>query len=240
MRITSSKHWLAILIAVVSLLLPAPAWLHVFAYSQGLLTVADRAQISGATEGATETESADFNQDGQAECLKLTQERGQITDCQGQVLWSSPEGWQVKQIQVGDLNRDGVPEAVLLVWRPFKSWPIDSFLPSGGRIQEFHDRDQMSCHVILIGWMRDGYNELWAGSALIQPVTQLRLVDLDGDGEQEMVALEEDYDHPEKGGYLTIWHWEGFGFSLAAQDRHRYFQVQVMQNDGKEWIVAQN
>jgi hypothetical protein len=92
----------------------------------------------------------------------------------------------------------------------------------------------------LIGWAHGGYNELWAGSALIQPVTQLRLVDLNGDGQQEMAALEEDYDHPERGGFLTVWRWNGFGFSLAGQDRHRYFQVQVIHSNSQEWIVAQN
>jgi len=240
MNATSKKYWLGFMIAALSLLLPAPARLHVFAEDQNSLTSGKVAQIVGATSRVTEIETADFDQDGQKECLVLNQARGEITDCHGKVLWSSPDDWQVQQIQVGDLNRDGLPEAVLLVWRPFRPWPIDAFLPAGGRIEEFHDRDQRSCHVILIGWTHGGYNELWAGSALIQPVTQLRLVDLNGDGQQEMVALEEDYDHPERGGFLTVWRWNGFGFSLAGQDRHRYFQVQVIHSNSQEWIVAQN
>jgi hypothetical protein len=97
----------------------------------------------------------------------------------------------------------------------------------------------MSCHVILIGWARDGYNELWAGSALIRPVEQLHTVDLDGDGWQELAALEGNYDSSQSGGDLTVWKWNGFGFTLADEVKHNFNQIQIIGTNTQKWIFVQ-
>ena len=97
------------------------------------------------------------------------------------------------QAQISDLNRDGGPEATLLVWRPFQPWPVDQWLPHGGRIESFHDDQGNSCHIILIGWRGSAYGELWAGSALAGPVRSFAAADLNGDGSQELLTLEGSY-----------------------------------------------
>lgn len=118
---------------------------------------------------------------------------------------------------VSDLNRDGMNELALVVWRPHQPWPVDSFLPHGGRIADFKNARGLSCHVILIGWDGQEYRELWAGSALIDPVSHIRAADLDGDGSQELVALEGSYKSWQQGGNLTVWDWNGFGFRLLER-----------------------
>lgn len=182
---------------------------------------------------------ADLNQDGRAECLVLQSGFAYIQDCSGKTLWQSPATWDVREAQISDLNRDGVPEVTLLVWRPFKPWPIDRDDPSGGRIKDFHDRANQSCHVILIHWARGAFVELWAGSALVRPVSQLAVADVDGDSGQELVALEGYYDSPFKGGSLTVWRWRGFGFVLVGKVNKMYQSLWLMQNAGKTWIVTQ-
>jgi len=186
----------------------------------------------------TSASSADFDGDGKLECLELSGEILQITNCDSQVFWQSPISWQVKEAQITDLNRDGLDEVTLVVWRPFQPWPIDRFLPSAGRINDFHDQNGMSCHVILIGWARQDYNELWAGSALIRPVSRLRAVDLDGDGLQEMVALEETYDAAIPVGALTVWHWSGFGFSLMDKVEGNFRQIDVIGSPIQNWVLT--
>ncbi|MPM51065.1 hypothetical protein SDC9_97811 [bioreactor metagenome] len=182
---------------------------------------------------------SDLNQDGRDECLQLQAGVASIQDCFGKTLWQSPAVWQVKEAQITDLNRDGEPEVMLLVWRPFTPWPIDQDDPSGGRIKDFHNRDNESCHVILIHWARGNYNELWAGSALVRPVSQVHIADVDGDGWQELVALEGYYDSPFKGGSLTVWRWRGFGFVLEDEVNKFYQTVSVDQENGTNWIVTQ-
>ncbi|PKN99066.1 MAG: hypothetical protein CVU42_09365 [Chloroflexi bacterium HGW-Chloroflexi-4] len=156
-----------------------------------------------------------FDFGSEQDCLDDSDDSIKIVDCQSKLVkWQSPEPWRVTETITGDLNRDGSNELAMVVWREHKRWPIDSFLPSGGRIANFHDQAGMSCHLILVGWDGSQYREMWAGSSLIAPVFNIQAVDLDQDGFQELVALEGDYDDNQITGNLTVWDWSGFGFRL--------------------------
>ena len=134
----------------------------------------------------------DFDGSGPPERLVLTGNHLRIVSGTG-IVWQSPSDWSVLQAEITDLNRDGMPEAALLVWRPFRPWPVDKWLPYGGRIAGFHDDQGNSCHIILIGWSGGRYREMWAGSALAEPVRSFAAADLNGDALQEMVTLEGSY-----------------------------------------------
>jgi hypothetical protein len=167
----------------------------------------------------------DFNRDGLAERLVLANGRLRIATDSGTV-WESPSDWTVLQAGISDLNRDGKPEAVLLVWRPFHPWPVDQWLPHGGRIADFHDNEGNSCHIILIGWRDSQYREMWAGSALAEPVRSFAVADLNGDNLQELVTLEGSYADFRLSTWvfggstlaraLKVWEWNGFGFSVVS------------------------
>jgi hypothetical protein len=135
----------------------------------------------------------------------------------------------VVQAQISDLNRDGRPEATLLVWRPFKPWPVDAWLPHGGRIQNFHDSRGASCHIILIGWKQGAFRELWAGSAMADPVKSFAAADLTGTGRQYLATLEGAYDDPlpAPARRIKIWEWNGFGFSIVneLEDSFRFMGI---------------
>ena len=62
---------------------------------------------------------ADFNRDGSPEHLVLAGDRLSIFSGDASV-WQNPSGWTVVQAGITDLDRDGAPEAALLVWRPFQ------------------------------------------------------------------------------------------------------------------------
>jgi len=47
--------------------------------------------------------------------------------------------------------------------------------------------------VILIGWKKGGYGELWAGSALYQPLISLDAADVNADGADELITIEGEY-----------------------------------------------
>lgn len=237
-RFSSYRKYLWIVIALLSLSLISPARLSYFQYSMEKIRPA--ARFPGTEAEILQTrQSADLDRDGKEECVLLAKGVLTITDCEGGIFWQSPQTWQVKEAKIGDLNRDGRPEVDLLVWRPFAAWPIDKFVPAGGRIKDFHDAEGMSCHVILIGWTRGGYNELWAGSALIRPVDQLFPADLDGDGYQELAALEGQYDSTQAGGDLTVWKWDGFGFVLVDDLAQNYRYMKIIGTDSERWILVQ-
>lgn len=133
-------------------------------------------------------------------------------------MWESPSNWQVKQALISDLNLDDKAELILLVRRPYAPWPVDQWLPYGGRIAEFQDPDGMSCHIILIGWKNGSYRDVWAGSGMSQPALEIGTADLNQDGRDELVTLEGRYDNHGifPGTAIKLWEWNGFGFSLLS------------------------
>jgi hypothetical protein len=161
-----------------------------------------------------------------------------VTNCDGKVLWQSPDEWRVSEAEIADLNHDGIYEVVLLVWRAFQPWPVDEILPYGGRIESHQNHEGQSCQLILIGWQRDDYREIWAGSALANPISNVMVADLDGDGLMELAALENDYDAKQKGGQLTIWRWIGFGFSLLDRSESRWERLTIMGDGVHYWLFT--
>jgi hypothetical protein len=182
--------------------------------------------------------SIDFDSDGVDETVKLT--NGQVViQTGGQIRWKSPQAWQVRQIQVADLNRDGLSELVLLVWRPFKPWPVDAWLPNGGRIEKFHDSAGMSCHIILIGWDKGSFRERWAGSAMAEPVKAFAVADLSGNGKQFLVTLESEYDDQPSAParHLKVWEWNGFGFTIVSKEDGQFSQLAIAQADSGQMLI---
>lgn len=226
------------LLVIATLVLITPVPIHAWQLSDSTLK---RVPIPSGTRPVAAETSADFDQDGLPEMLTLT--RGRATIQTGsQIRWQSPQTWQVRQALIADLNRDGLPEAALLVWRPFKPWPVDAWLPNGGRINSFHDSSGMSCHIILIGWYLDSFRERWAGSALAEPVNSFAAADLAENGKQYLVTLEGEYDDPPSAPSrrLKVWEWNGFGFTIVSELEGPFSLMATAQvEDGRVLILAQ-
>lgn len=182
----------------------------------------------------------DLDGDGAPESIILAKYRLDIVK-DGQSVWQSPVEWQVIQADITDLNHDQKPEVTLLLWRPFKPWPIDSILVHPGRIQTFQNKDGQSCHIILVGWKKGYYREIWAGSALAEPLRSFITVDLTSDGFQELIALESIYADKDTSPAraLTAWEWNGFGFSLLARVEGDFHDLIVsLAPDHSYWILT--
>jgi hypothetical protein len=232
-------RYLTGLIALLALTLTTPLQLealHFQRFGQQAEIVSRSVWPSiAAARPISQVTEADLNGDGRAESLR--QEGGQAQIEQGgQVAWRSPAEWQVMQALIGDLDRDRLPEVDLLVWRPFRPWPVDRFLPYGGHIDSFQDSQGRSCQIILIGWRNGAYQERWAGSALAEPLLSFAAADLDGDGRQELVGLETAYNAPlsSPANAVSVWVWNGFGFSLLARQSGVFRQMAVYDSLGLE------
>ena len=204
-----------LILGMAALMLVTPVRIRAWRLDQSTL---NSVPLSFPLHLAARDSSADFEQDGLPEALTL--KNGKAVIATGiRSRWQSPQTWRVEQALITDLNRDGIPEATLLVWRPFTSWPVDAWLPHGGRISDFHDSTGMSCHIILIGWKQGAYRELWAGSAMANPVKSFMAADLMGDGRQYLVTLEGEYEDPwsAPARRLKVWEWNGFGFSVVNE-----------------------
>jgi len=125
-----------------------------------------------------------------------------------------PSTWRVTASALANVTGDGQSEWVLVVWRPWRDWPIQSWSTAPSPIAGFHDAAGESCHLILLD-PRDG-REVWAGSALPAPILALAVGDVDGDGRSEVGTLEGDYATGRNGpaSRVDVWKWNGFGFTL--------------------------
>jgi len=156
-------------------------------------------------------------------------------------LPATPPDWHVAASTLADVTRDGAQEWVLLVWRPWRDWPIQRWLPVPSPIADFHDVAGESCHLILLD-PRNG-REVWAGSALPVPLLALAVGDVNGDGWNELVTLEGDYISGRDGpaAHVDIWRWNGFGFTMEWRSppvtRHQ-LRLTDADNDGILDIVV--
>jgi hypothetical protein len=125
-----------------------------------------------------------------------------------------PPDWHVDASTLADVTGDGAAEWVLLVWRPWRDWPIQQWSAVPSPIAGFHDAAGDSCHLILLD-PQDGH-EVWAGSALPVPLLALAVEDVDGDGDNEVLTIEGTYAEGRAGTgrYVSVWGWSGFGFRL--------------------------
>jgi hypothetical protein len=64
----------------------------------------------------------------------------------------------------------------------------------------------------VIGYRNGVYRDLWGGSPVEDPILEVEVSDVDGDGVQELVAIEAPIDDSAR--YVTVWRWHGWGFSL--------------------------
>lgn len=224
-----------LLFAIAALALVSPAPIRVWQLDDLALK---RVPIPSNSHIAGTEPSADFDDDGIPETLMLLNGRASLRT-QGQTRWQSPKTWRVAQVQIADLNRDGLPEVVLLVWRTFKPWPVDTWLPKGGRIESFHDSNGRSCHIILIGWKQEAFRELWAGSALAEPINRFAAVDLMGNGQQYLVTLEGEYDNAPStpARQLKVWEWNGFGFTVVNELQDAFNLIVPVQTENGQVLI---
>jgi hypothetical protein len=235
MNMMSSRPFL--LLAITALALVSPSLLQAWRWDDLAL---QQVPMPSALHLVVAGTSGDLDADGIPESLTLTGGRATIR-AESQTRWQSPAAWQVAQAQISDLNRDGLPEVTLLVWRPFKPWPVDAWLPNGGRINNFHDSRGSSCHIILIGWKQNSFRELWAGSSLADPVKSFAAADLAGNGQQYLVTLEGAYEDPPSAPSrrLKVWEWNGFGFSIVnkVDEAHASSLMGIAQLDDRQVLI---
>jgi hypothetical protein len=132
----------------------------------------------------------DLTGDGVPEQVRL--DGGQVViSSAGAETWRSLPEWQVVDLAPGDPNDDGRAELLLALWKPDAAGMAHS-------------------HPFILGYRDGTYRVLWGGSAVADPILGVELVDLDGNGVQELIVLEQRGTIPA----VAAWRWHGWGFTL--------------------------
>ncbi len=143
--------------------------------------------------------ACDLDGDGSDETLALHGMRFTATDG-GDVLLETPDGWLVFDAYAADLDADGLPEVVLLVWRRGSYGDARPFWVEGGAGDE-----EPSQHVFVYRWDGGVLRPVWMSSAL---GVEVAAADLSDDGRLRLTAPD---------GSWTLWEWDSWGFSLVGE-----------------------
>ena len=137
--------------------------------------------------------ATDLTGDGVPEIIRRQGQAVEILQ-EGRSVWRSLPEWQVRDLALGDPNHDGRFEVLLAVDKPAAS-------------------GEMTSHPFVVGYRGGRYRELWGGSPVHAPILEVELGDLDGDGLEELAAIEAPIDDSAR--YVTVWRWHGWGFNLV-------------------------
>ena len=133
------------------------------------------------------------------------------------LIWESPIEWQVIDLALGDPNDDGRFELLLIVNKQDES-------------------SRLTNHPFVIGFRNGLFRQLWGGSAVADPIREVELGDLDGDGVQELIVIETQKSGKEA---IAVWNWHGWGFSLVWRSPEaRYEDLTVVSGASGRRVIS--
>jgi poly-gamma-glutamate synthesis protein (capsule biosynthesis protein) len=210
----------------LSTMAEAEPWLSPLLPEQGVVYACD---ASGCTaveaaptgEGGSTANSLffsgqiDLTGDGNPEMVR--HEGEQITVFEdGAAVWESPEAWRVMDVALGDPNDDGRYEIALAIRQK----------DAGG-----YERSQL----YIVGYRGGRYDLLWGGRPLADPIQELAVGDVDGDGTDELVVIEELADGSAQA--FSVWRWSGWTFSLVWRSKQGFYNNLVLLPDGQKHLI---
>jgi hypothetical protein len=157
----------------------------------------------------------DLTGDGVPETIRRT--GGQVTVYEGETaVWQTPPTWRVVDVALGDPNDDGRFELLLAIWQTD---------PDG------HERSQP----YIVGHRAGEYQLLWGGRPVTWPILAVELGDLDGDGAEELIVLEDQGDTQT----LAVWRWQGWSFSLVwRSDNGRFRDLALLPGSDEQLLIT--
>jgi len=154
----------------------------------------------------------DLDRDGRDEnyslrdgTLKVETGSGSSAGTAAETLWQSPEDWWVDDFFLGDSDNNGREELNLLVWKKGSFGPHKPFWMTR------EDRSVKN-HLFIFQPAGGTFKPVWQSSNLDRPNYRTVLKDIDGDGANELLVTEGDYDNPAY-RQVSVWKWNGWGFT---------------------------
>lgn len=163
--------------------------------------------------GRFSSSQIDLTGDGKPETIRLADEKISITAA-GETVWTSPAEWQVLDLALGDPNDDGRAELLISLRKPDRQGILRS-------------------HPFIVGYRGGMYKLLWGGSALSSPITEVELGDVDGDGTDELVVLEEQAGVSRS---VSVLDWHGWGFLLKYRSAPGFYQDLTLEHPASSLI----
>ena len=159
----------------------------------------------------------DLTGDGASESVVLENKRLSIYEGVN-LVYESPDEWDVLDAAVGDPNHDGRSEVVLAILKPGPDGNIKS-------------------HPFMIGHRGGIYRLLWGGSAVHFPILEIEVADLDGDRDDELIVLEDRTDGQQA---LVVWRFDNWFYSQIWTSKPDHLEKLsiALQNNGQPAVLV--
>jgi poly-gamma-glutamate synthesis protein (capsule biosynthesis protein) len=158
----------------------------------------------------------DLTGDGLPETVRREGERITIYE-KGSVVWRSPAAWRVVDAALGDPNDDGRYEVMLAIWQEDEAG---------------YERSQP----YILGHRGGVYTLLWGGRPVVDPIRELAVGDVEGDGSDELVVIEEMADGLAQA--VAVWRWTGWTFSLVWRSQYGCYRDLILVEGNQTLISA--
>jgi hypothetical protein len=120
-------------------------------------------------------------------------------------------------VALGDPNDDGRYELMLAIWRTDANG-VEWSQP------------------YIVGHRGGEYQLLWGGRAVFDPIQEVEVADVDGDGTDELVVLEQ---RPDGDKAVTIWRWQEWSFYLVWRSPEgNYHDLALLEEPGKPSLIS--
>ncbi len=164
----------------------------------------------------------DLTGDGVPEGVQLAGNKISVIE-EGVGIWRSDPTWRVVDIALGDPNNDGRYEILAALWKP-------------------NEAGKLVCHPYILAHRGGAMKLIWGGSAVINPIYELELADVDDDGVQEIVVLEAARTTKSSNALprtLSVWDWHGWGFNLRWRSEvGSYRNLGIISQESGDMIVV--
>lgn len=113
------------------------------------------------------------------------------------------EDWKVEEVIIGDFTNNGIVDVGIYLW---KKGSFGDALPFWLKEND----DSYKQHLFVYEKTSKGYKSVWNSSNLPYINTKTFLADVNNDGENELIVLEQPYNKPYK--TVAVWKWDEWGF----------------------------
>ena len=178
-------------------------------------------------------EQADLDNDSVPENYDLENGRLTITENE-KMIWQSQSDWWIDDFVLADSNNDGIVDINLSLW---KSGSFGTSKPFWVKENDMSVKN----HFFVLDFSGGTIKQVWGSSNLAEPNCEFKIVDVDNDGENDLVVVEGNYSQKPKctGNYVAVWKWNDWGFSNEwRSEKGNFANLEIEKIDGKSYIVV--
>lgn len=123
------------------------------------------------------------------------------------LLWQNESpAWQVRRIATGDADGDGRADLLLALWKPDAQGVLRSY-------------------PFLVGYRGGAFRVIWGGSPTPMGLQDVRVGDIDGDGDDEVVLLEGGARPGDTGQRISVLRWDHWMLGVAWRSPLGHYQA---------------